>query len=298
MSKIFVRSSLLAISLIFGSSFNLVLAADPFRTEQPREIGEHTETAFKQIFFMGDYKGAKSPLSDAEKAEPNEPLAYTLSASLAYTEKDWEGVRTNASKTLDAAESLRATDPLRGNLYLGIGHFLAGTYLYEKEGAIAAIQKLQLVFKHFDAAEAIDPKDPELNLIKGYIDLLLAVNLPFSSPNDAIARFEENASPNYLVNRGIAVAYRDLKDYDKALESVDKALEIAPDNPEHYYLKGQILRKIGKKQRDIPTLKLALDHFSTALVKEDQLPSFIVKPLKRETRQTEELIQEIVNEAS
>lgn len=293
MSKVFVKSTLLAIGLFFGSSFSSVFAADPFRTEQPREIGEHTETAFKQIFFMGDYQGAKIPLAEAKKTEPNEPLAYTLSASLAYTEKDWEGVRTNASKTLDAAESLRTSDPLRGNLYLAIGHFMAGTYLYEKEGAIAAIQKLQLVFKYFDAAEEVDPKDPELNLIKGYMDLLLAVNLPFSSAEDAIARFEANASPEYLVDRGIAVAYRDLKEYDKALASVDKALEIAPDNPEHYYLKGQILRKIGKNQRDIPTLKLALDHFSTALVKEDQLPSFIVKPLKRETRQTEELIQEI-----
>ncbi len=298
MTKMFVKSALLALGLVFCGGFSAANAADPFRSEQPRDIGEYTENAFEKIFFLGDYEGAKSPLTEAEKAEPNEPLAYALRASLAYTEKDWEGIKNYAIKTLDAAESIRAADPLRGNLYLAIGHFMAGTYLYEKEGAVSAIQKLQLVFKYFDEAEEIDANDPELNLIKGYMDLLLAVNLPFSSPKDAIARFEENASPEYLVSRGIAVAYRDLKDYDKALESVDKALEIAPDNPEHYYLKGQILRKIGKNNQDIPTLKLALDHFSTALVKEEQLPSFIVKPLKRETRQTEELIQEIKNEAS
>ena len=212
---------------------------------------------------------------------------------MAYTEEDWATIKVYALKTLEAAEDLKAADPLRANLYIAVGHFLDGAYRYEKEGAVSAIQKLQLVFKHFDAAEDIDPKDPELNLIKGYVDLLLAVNLPFSSPDQAIARFKDNASPNYLVNRGIAVAYRDLKKYDKALVSINKALDIAPDNPEHYYLKGQILRKIGKKNEDIGVLEAALKNFGKAVDKESQLPPFIVKPLKREMRQTEEKIAEI-----
>lgn len=296
MAKKLIEKTLLVLTL-FVSSSQMVLAADPFRTEEAREIGEHTESAFRSIFLFGDYKGAKNPLAEAEAAEPDEPLAYALRASIAYTEEDWENIKVYALKTLEAAQSISQNDPLRSNLYLAIGHFLDGTYLYEKEGAVSAIQKLQLVFKYFDAAEEIDPKDPELNLIKGYMDLLLAVNLPFSSAEDAIARFQENASPEYLVERGIAVAYRDLKEYDKALESVDKALKIAPDNPEHYYLKGQILRKIGKNNSDITTLERALDYFSTALLKEDTLPTFIVEPLRRETRQTEELIQEIKSTA-
>ena len=191
-------------------------AADPFREKAARDIGKHTEDAFTTVFLMGDYSGAREPLKLADKKESNEPLAHALRASLAYTEEDWETIKVYALKTLKSADKLKATDPLRGNLYLAVGHFLDGAYRYEKEGAVSAIQKLQLVFKHFDAAEDVDPKDPELNLIKGYVDLLLAVNLPFSSPDQAIARFRTNASPNYLVNRGIAVAYRDLKKYDKA----------------------------------------------------------------------------------
>ena len=86
------------------------------------------------------------------------------------------------------------------------------------------------------------------------MDLLLAVNLPFSSPDQAIARFEDNAAPNYLVERGLAVAYRDLKDYDRALEYANKAFETAPENPEHYYLKGQILRKLASSQKALKFL--------------------------------------------
>ena len=64
-------------------------------------------------------------------------------------------------------------------------HFLDGAYVYNEKGALEAINKLQLVFKYLDRAEDVDPKDPELNLIKGYMDLLLAVNLPFSKPEQA-----------------------------------------------------------------------------------------------------------------
>lgn len=297
MGKIFSKAKFTsAIALVFAATLNysnIALADDPFRSENSRDLGEHTEEAFETIFLLGDYKGAKEPLQLAEEESTNEPLAYALLASLAFTEKDWDTLNVYAQKTLKTAEALKDNDPLRSNLYLAVGHFMEGTYRYEEEGAVSAIQKLQLVFKHFDAAEDIDPDDPELNLIKGYVDLLLAVNLPFSSPEQAIERFETYASPNYLVDRGIAVAYRDLKDYDKALESVDKALEIAPDNPEHYYLKGQILRKIGKKNEDIAVLEKALDHFSRAASKEEQLPKFIVDPLKREIRQTQEKIEEI-----
>jgi hypothetical protein len=41
----------------------------------------------------------------------------------------------------------------------------------------------------------VDPNDPELNLITGYMDLMLAVNLPFSDPAQAIERLEKYGSP-------------------------------------------------------------------------------------------------------
>ena len=298
-NKVTKYSSILSLaSAITLSLSSISLAADPFRVENARDIGEHTEKGFNTLFVLGDYFGSLEPLKLAEDQEPNEPLAYALIASLAFTEEDWETLNTYGQKTLKAAEKLNKKDPLRGNLYLAVGHFMDGAYIYEKDGPLGAIQKLQLVFKYFDAAEEIDPNDPELNLIKGYMDLLLAVNLPFSSPEQAIARFAAYAAPNYLVNRGIAVAYRDLKEYDKALKFADKALEIAPDNPEHYYLKGQILRQMGKQQNSIPILEKAVDHFSRAISQESQLPKFIVKSLRRELNKTNEKIAEIKGETA
>ena len=278
---------------IIGLNPKPTMAQDPFRTKNERKIGEHTEKAFKTIFLEGDYKTVEKELILAAEKEPNEPLTHAIKASLAYTEEDWESIKKYATKTLETAQSLSSEDPVRGNIYLAVGHFLDGAYIYEKQGAFNAINKLQLVFKHFDVAEDIDANDPELNLIKGYIDLLLAVNLPFSSPEEAIARFETYAAPNYLVERGLAVAYRDLKQYDKALKYADKALNTAPDNPEHYYLKGQILRKIGKEEQNIDVLEDALKNFEVALNKSEQLPQFVLKSLKRETSQTEAKITEI-----
>lgn len=288
----------LSIAIAVSLSHDTAWAKDPFRAENPRDIGKHTETAFKTIFLEGDYKTVTEELALAESEEANDPLAHAMLASLAYTEKDWEGIKKYALQTLESAQLLSESDPVRGNLYLAVGHFMDGAYVYEKEGALDAINKLQLVFKYLDRAEDIDPNDPELNLIKGYMDLLLAVNLPFSKPEQAIARFESYAAPNYLVERGLAVAYRDLKKYDKALKYVNKALDTAPDNPEHYYLKGQILRQMGKKKSNVKALEEALENFSLALEKSGQLPEFVLKTLERENRLTQEKIDELKLEKS
>ncbi|MDJ0589898.1 MAG: Sll0314/Alr1548 family TPR repeat-containing protein [Pleurocapsa sp. MO_226.B13] len=283
----------LSIAMIISLSNNSALAKDPFREENPRDIGKHTEKAFKTIFLEGDYKAVAEDLELAESEEADDPLAHAMLASLAYTENDWDSIKKYALKTLESAQILSETDPVRGNLYLAVGHFLDGAYIYEKQGALDAIDKLQLVFKFLDRAEDSDPSDPELNLIKGYMDLLLAVNLPFSKPEQAIARFETYAAPNYLVERGLAVAYRDLKQYNQALKYADKALKTAPENPEHYYLKGQILRQIGKKKNDIKTLEQAQENFALALEKSAQLPEFVLATLERENRLTQERIAEI-----
>ncbi len=283
------------ITVILSLNFNTssAWAKDPFRVKNARDIGEHTEKAFKTIFIEGNYQTVKQELNQAEIKEPNEPLAHALLASLAYTEKDWQKVKQYADETLSSAQLLSKTDPVRGNLYLGVGHFLAGAYIYEKQGALPAINKLQQVFKYLDRAEDADPNDPELNLIKGYMDLLLAVNLPFSSPEQAIARFKAHAAPNYLVERGLAVAYRDLNDYNKALKYADLALKTAPENPEHYYLKGQILRKIGKQQNSVTILTEAIANFDLALAKSKQLPEFVLETLERERNSAQEKIVEI-----
>lgn len=274
--------------IVLNLGVNSSIAADPFPRSQPRDIGDNTEAAFKAVFEQGNYQAGQKHLQQAISTEPNEPLAYAMQASLAYTNQDTATLESYSAKTLDIAKKLIPSDPLRGNLYAAVGHFLEGAVILTREGTVGgvpkALSRLREVYKHLDKAEAISPKDPELNLIKGYMDLMLAVNLPFANPQQAIQRLEENAGPQYLVDRGIAIAYRDLKNYPKALEYANRALKITPENPELYYLKAQILREQARKQKNPQMIQQALTNFDQALAKKSQLPAGIVKQIERERR--------------
>lgn len=276
------------VAFTFNFSINPSLAADPFRTNNQHQIGDKTEAAFKAIFQDGNYQAAQRYLKQAEATEPNEPLAYAMRASLAYSlDKNLTSFTTYGNKTLETAQRLIPSDPLRGNLYAGVGYFLQGASILARDGTVKgtpeALSKLRLVYQHLDKAEAVSASDPEINLLRGYMDLMLAVNLPFSNPDQAIKRLEK-ANPTYLAERGLAIGYRDLKQYDKALESVNRALTITANNPELFYLKGQILAEHSKKQNDRTMLQEAIANFDKAITKKAQLPANLTKQIERERR--------------
>ena len=272
-----IASGAIALSICINSA----LAGDPFRGSNAQAIGPNTETAFKTMFQQGNYKKAKTQIQQALSSEPNEPLAYAMAASLSYIEQDFNSMNSYAQKTREVAEKLSKTNPLRGNIYTAAGHFLEGANVIAKEGtakgAPQALNKLRVVFQYLDAAEKIAPNDPELNLLKGYMDLMLATNLPFSNASEAIQRLEQKASPRYLAYRGIAVGYRDLKKYDSALEFANKALAETPQNPEILYLKAQILFSQSQgKDSNKTLLEEARKNYDAALAKPDQLPRSLV----------------------
>ena len=262
--RIFWRSpTLLSVtvttSILLNMFVNPSFAGDPFRGRESRKIGDRTEAAFHAIFQQGNYPTAKDALQKAASSEPNEPLIYAIQASLAYQNQDSASLEKYSSKTLETGQNLIASDPLRGNLYTAVGHFLTGAVILNREGTVngvpKALSRLRKVYTYLDRAEEISANDPELNLIRGYMDLMLAVNLPFTSPDQVIERLEKNAAPNYLVNRGIALAYRDLKQYSQALDYVNRALKTTADNPEIYYLKAQILHEKGKAEKSQNLIK-------------------------------------------
>lgn len=267
---------------------NPTFAADPFRTNNARKIGDNTEAAFKAVFQKGDYNQAERYIQQAESSEPNEPLAYAMKASLAYTKQDWSTLNTYSQKTLQTGQNLISTDPLRGNLYSAVGYFLEGAVILQRNGTVngapQALSRLRQVYQHLDKAEAVSANDPELNLVKGYMDLLLAVNLPFANPQQAIERLERNAAPQYLAYRGIALGYRDLKQYPQALEYANRALKTTSDNPELYYLKAQILREQAKRENSRNMNQEAIANFDKALAKKSQLPASLVKQIESERR--------------
>jgi tetratricopeptide (TPR) repeat protein len=254
------------------------LAGDPFRPNNPHNIGEATEATFKAIFYEGNYTAAQRLANQAITAEPGEPMNYAIAAALDYLNQDLDALLSKAQQTQSAAADLKATDPLRGHLYTAVGLFLEGAHGLQTRGLArgtpTALRMLQQVFAELEAAEAISPNDPELSLLKGFMDLLLAVNLPFANPDQAIGRLRQGY-PDYLSHRGIAIGLRDLQRYDEALAEVNKALAAAPDNPDLMYLKAQVLFLLQDYRGSLP-------YYAAALTYADQLPASTVWQIRFE----------------
>jgi tetratricopeptide (TPR) repeat protein len=260
-------------------------SADPFRTTNPRAVGAKTETAFKALFQDGNYVQAAELL---KTAEDNEPLAFAMKAALSFVNQDIAAMGQNATLTRTTAEKLVKTDPLRGHLYMAAGHFLEGAYTLSTQGTVqstpAVLGQLQKVFDNLKEAEKISPNDPELNLIKGYMDLMLAVNLPFSNPDQAITRLQ-SASPTYLAQRGIAIGYRDLGRAQEGIDAIAPVIQQNPNNPELYYLNAQLLRLKSDKLQGAEQRKVQLESiksFREAWKRKATLPSSLVEQLDRE----------------
>ncbi|MBD2230952.1 tetratricopeptide repeat protein [Phormidium tenue FACHB-1052] len=269
-------------------------AGDPFRPNDPHEIGDKTEAVFNALFYEGNYTAAQSLVGQAIAAEPDEPMNYAIAAALGYLNKDLDKLAEQARLTQQTATALKESDPLRGHLYTSVGIFMEGAHVLQTQGIArgtpSALRLLQRVFSELAAAERIDANDPELSLLKGFMDLLLAVNLPFANPDQAIARLQ-NGNPAYLSHRGVAIGMRDLGRYDEALAEVDKALTAAPNNPDLIYLKAQILFLQQKYDASLPLYKSALTYA-------DQLPASTVQQITLEACQAEGIAGEVCVERS
>jgi tetratricopeptide (TPR) repeat protein len=247
---------------------NMVFPAAGTKTKQ----GSNVERAKEAMFRDGDYIKAKEYLDAALKTEPNEPLTYAMSTLYPFGAGDYERVKDYGEKTVKAAEKLTKTNAMRGNLYQGVGLAILAAYEMKKEngGALGALGKLQKVFEFIDKAKKLEPNNSELNLIKGYMDLLLAVNVPFSDTNQAIEQLQ-NAEPRYLALRGMYIGHRDLKQYDKASVAINAALKLAPQNPELTYYKAQLLAIRGREQKNDADLRESIKLFEVAYQKRDRL---------------------------
>ncbi|MGB0562010.1 MAG: Sll0314/Alr1548 family TPR repeat-containing protein [Spirulinaceae cyanobacterium] len=294
-------------------------AGDPFRDNNPSNISAQTEAAFEAMFKEGDYRRAQEIIAGVR--DDGDPLVPALQAALAYNLNGTTQDNNNyVARTRNAAQALldqsnaSTQDQIRGNLYLAAASFMEGAYAFKQNNNdyVAAALKVQDVFRYLRRAEQVEQaagiSDPELNLVKGYIELLLSVNLPLSNPQNAIANLRSNAAPDYLVHRGIAIAYRDLgfkignsnvgeaaAKYQQAQAAVNRVLAIAPNNPEVQYLKAQILHEWSKLagQEDPEMLNEAIELFAVALDKDEQLPSEIPAQICRELRIAEGALAQI-----
>ncbi|NJL98118.1 MAG: tetratricopeptide repeat protein [Synechococcaceae cyanobacterium SM2_3_2] len=248
-------------------------AEDPFRTgEQARPISAETALAFESFFCLGEYVNSREKLEAAQATSPEEPLVTALLAALSYQESDLEAFANYSTQTRELGEALQETDPLRGSLYEGVGYGMEAANVIVREGVVLGLPRalpiLNNLFESIRAAQAVDPEDPELNLLNGYMDLLL------TNRDKALEQFQL-AGPPYMALRGTALTLRDMGQFEEALEAVDQALETSCDNPELYYLKAQIL--VGQEEDEA-----AVGFFDQALESADQLPPGLVEQIERE----------------
>ncbi len=250
------------------------LAADPFRTgNSARSMGPSLEAAFTDFFQNGNYKTSVQKLDQAQLENPNEPLVYTLKAAIAYLYGQQDQIMPLTEKIQTASESIRAKDATRYHLYRGIAQGLKGSTYYLENGLLGLAQAtpyISSMLLEIDKAHRLSPEDPEVNLIVAYIDTVL------QKYDKALIGFSK-AAPSYLNYRGQALVYRDTKNYDKAIEMVDKALAAAPNNPELFYLKGQISALQRKPAA-------AVSYFDQALVLGRELPASTTRQILRERK--------------
>jgi tetratricopeptide (TPR) repeat protein len=273
---------------------NMVFPSAGNNVKQSSNIDRAKEAMFRD----GDYVKAKQYLDVALKTEPNEPLTYAMSTLYPFSAGNYEKVKEYGEKTSKAAEQLMKTNPMRGNLYQGVGLAILGAYEMKKAngGALGALSKLQKVFDYMDKAKKLDPNNSEVNMLKGYMDLLLAVNVPFSDTNQAIDQLK-NAEPRYLAFRGMYIGYRDLKDYDKADVAINNALKLAPQNPELLYYKAQLLGIRGREKQDETALRESIKMFESAYQKRDRLLLSTIAQILSERCQAKSALAKTNNDA-
>ncbi len=276
-----ISASLLAV-LVTAATVMPSWAADPFRTQKARAIGNETQKAFELMFKEGNYVAAVKQLDTAVRTEGSEPLVFALRASTFYAKEDYLAMRVAGKRVRANAEALRGKDNLRAYIYIAASDLIEAGYIVKTEGVSSAAQALPLiqsVFDNIQKAKDLDPTDPELNLIKGYIDMLIASVIPLTDLDTALESLRQYSAPDYLKWRGIALAYRDARKGDLALDAVNKALAAAPNNPELVYLKGQILWMKGGD--NIPSAK---KHFEQALSKSKQMNAVMLNEIREQCR--------------
>jgi len=279
------KLSCFALSLLTVTVMSTALpvwARDPFRTAKARSIPAETATAFDTLFRDGNFQGSLPQIERAIKANDSEPLAHTMGALVAFFRQDLNGMRQSGRLVKQRAQALLSKDKLRGHTYLAIADLIESAYLFKTEGISSVPRVLPLIQNVLDEmknAQRIDPTDPELNLLKGLMDILISsvstAVIPSTDVEASLTNLRQFSAPDYLKWGGIAVAYRDAKKTTLAMEAVDKALASAPNNPVLSYFKGQIFWVKG----DIPE---ARRYYLLTLSKAAQLPDQFIKDVLAE----------------
>lgn len=144
-----ISSSLLA-TLVIATTALPSFAADPFRSNNARAIGNETQKAFELMFKEGNYAAAVNQLDVAVKTEADEPLLFALRSATFYAKEDYLGMRVAGKRVRANAEALKGKDNLRAYIYLAASDLIEAGYIVKTDGLSSAPRALPLVQNVFD----------------------------------------------------------------------------------------------------------------------------------------------------
>jgi len=203
---------------------------------------DDTELLFDRIRILitkGDMQTAEMLIAKAK----NENYTPEQMKEILLNEAKIKGQSENLSEMIELLE--RALQIPEGKDWDSeIRYFLMNAYLVNKE-----FDELKRIASQVNADDSMDP----YNLCGKYYLCLAAKGLnasDYTKDFEDAVKYYRSISVNdpsrvdaYLFR---AMCYRELQNYDKALESVDYVLLLQPDNAQLHYIKGNLLKDQGK----------------------------------------------------
>jgi Flp pilus assembly protein TadD len=203
--------------------------------KQPTDL-ETLDMLGKAYLHEKNYKALTSVFARIMQTNPNSASAHIMMGT-AYDQMDQ---RNDAIEEYQLAEK---ADPNFVGVHSGLG------YLYFRQGDMDSAEK------EFRAELQRFPDDPSSNCYLGEILLNKA------SPADAepLFRVALKANPRYVeALLGLGRTEVGLKRADAAIEPLQRAVEIDPDNFQAHYVLGSAFRQLGRTEEAAKEQKISL----------------------------------------
>src|SRR5215471_14589478 len=190
----------------------------------------------KTCFMLGQFEKSASELQTALKLAPKDyDVAYTL--GLAYLK---QGKPELARQIFDRMLKELGERPAL--------HIIFGRAFRETEFLAEAIDE-------FKKAVALDPKFPRAHYYLG-LTYLLKDGTPRVADAEVEFKYELSANPDeFLANYFLGMAYLIQREWEPAINFLEKAASIQPENPDPYFHLSQCYQAITRHDRAVDVLR-------------------------------------------
>ena len=207
-------------------------------------------------YMLGRYDDAIEQFEKVRKLAPGHAPTYNYLGALFFAKEDWDEAVSAFEQSFELGRNYEACSNL-GTLYYMEGRFEDAARMYE--WAWEYNRSNHKVVGNLAAARYWIEGERER------ADTLFEVAIQ-------IAEERRKANPDDAVLIAYLAGYYSINHREKAVEYAERALKIAPDNPEVVYRAAQVYEQIGERAKALVLLGKALDlNYSRKLVEHERL---------------------------